>query len=153
MALGGARSDVERMPPRSAISDKALGCSGPAYLSVKWGSNTDFIDGREKSPRSFKQSRTRLEREGTVGALCLARKCRLTDKSGWRWAVVLKPLPSLQCLPLVLDLAWCRLPLLLTLSGRVTLVESRIGWGFQAGKRSRLTHLGLQVDLAPLGTR
>lgn len=70
--------------------------------------------------------------------------------------MVLKPLPSLQCLSLILDPAWCPLPLLLTLLGRVTLVESRIGWGFQAGKRSRLTHLPhlvLQVDLAPLGTR
>lgn len=45
MALGGARSDVERMPPLSTILGKSLGCSGLAYLSVKWGGNIDFIDG------------------------------------------------------------------------------------------------------------
>lgn len=67
--------------------------------------------------------------------------------------MVLKPLLSLQCPSLILPPCLVPLPLLLTLLGRVTLVESQIGWAFQAGKRSRLTHLVLQVDLAPLGTR
>lgn len=59
--------------------------------------------------------------------------------------MVLKPVPSLQCLSLILGLAWYPLPLLLTLLGLVTLVESLIGWGFQAGKRSPLIYLILQV--------
>lgn len=67
--------------------------------------------------------------------------------------MVLKAVPSLQCLSLILGLVRYPLPLLLTLLGFVTLVESRISWGFQAGKRSPLTHLILRVDLAPLGTR
>lgn len=67
--------------------------------------------------------------------------------------MVLKAVPSRQCLSLILGLARYPVPLLLTLLGLVTLVESRIGWGFQAGKRSPLTHLILRVDLAPLGTR
>lgn len=78
--MGGANSDVERMPLLFTILGKSLGCSGLACLSVKWGSNIDFIDGHEKEPRSFKQSQTLLEQEGTVGALSLSHKCHLTDK-------------------------------------------------------------------------